>query len=276
MHQTWISVHREAGVEFALAALHPGAYPEHIHTTAELLLQLHAPGVAFVRDCPVMLRPGDLIAILPNEAHSRASSPLTQFAALEFEACELRRLTGNELPASLAPGDPLRVWRGAFSAAEVRDIERAIREDLTGVTVELRRRILERALDHPLLGRRIRASGRTGLPQELLQQARDALDCSGDLERLRHSSGFSEHHFISAFRRSFGLPPHQVLLGRRLDRARTAVIATQSRLAEIAADHGFYDQSHLCRLFKRTYAFSPLVYRRIVHLHAAPAPRGSA
>lgn len=270
MDEAWISVHREEGIEFAVSALHPGAYPEHIHTTVELLLQLHAPALAFIRDWPILLRPGDLIAILPNEAHSRTSSPLTQFAALEIDAAELRRLTGVELPASLAPGDPVRLWRGAFSPAEVRGLERAIREDLAGVTVGLRRLVLERALGHPLLRPRVRAPGRAGLPQELLQQARDALDCSGDLERLRHSSGFSEHHFISAFRRSFGLPPHQVLLGRRLDRARTAVITTSSRLVEIAADHGFYDQSHLCRLFKRAYAVSPVVYRRIVRVHTSP------
>lgn len=270
MQETWISVHREAGVEFALSTLHPGAYPEHIHTTVEFLLQLHAPGLAFIRDSPIVLQPGDLIAIMPNEAHARAPSSLTQFAALEIDAAELQRLTGVGLPAALAPADPIRVWRGAFAAAEVRALEHAVREDLTGVTIEVRRQLLERALDHPLLGRRVCPSSRASLPQEILQQARDALDCSGDLERLRRSSGFSEHHFISAFRRSFGLPPHQVLIGRRLDRVRAAVVASHARLAEIAADHGFYDQSHLCRMFKRAYAVSPMVYRRVVRLHAAP------
>lgn len=277
MREVKVSVRHEGGVEFAVSALHPGAYPEHLHRTAEFLLQLHAPGVAFIRGCPILLQPGDLVAVLPNEVHARGPSPLIQFAVLEIEPVELRRLTGADLPDTLAPEDPLRLWRGALTPREVGDLEGAIGEDLLAATADAQRRVLERALGHPLLRRGTQHARRAGLPAAVLRQARAALDSPCDLDRLRRISGFNEHYFISAFRQSFGLPPHQVLLGRKLDRARTAVITTDSRLADIAAQHGFYDQSHLCRLFKRAYASSPLAYRQRVRINAhALLPPGAA
>lgn len=268
MHETWIAVHREAGIEFAASTLHPGAYPGHLHTTAEFLLQLHGPGFASVRGCTLLLRPGDLLAILPNELHARMPSPLIQFAALEIDPAELRHRAGAELPATLEPLDPIRLWRAALSPEEVRGLEGAMLEDLVAAVARMRRLVLERALDHPVLRRGLGARCRTGLPTQVLQEARGALDCEADLERLRRISGFSWNYFITACRQSFGLPPHQLLLGRRLDRARAAVIATGDRLVDIAAEHGFYDQSHLCRLFKRAYAVSPAAYRQSVRLQA--------
>ena len=272
MREVWISVHSEGGIEFAVSAVHAGSYPEHLHTTVEFLLQLHAPGVALIRGHPILLQPGDLLAILPNEVHARDPSLLIQFAALEIEPGELRRLSGADFPDTLAPDDPVRLWRGALAPGEVCDLERAIRDDLTGVTAHAQRRILERALGHPLLRRGIRPRRPAGLPQDVLRQARAALDSADGLDQLRSISGFNEHYFISAFRQSFGLPPHQVLLGRKLDRTRVAVIATSSRLVDIAAAQGFYDQSHLCRLFKRAYAVSPAIYRQNVHLYPTALP----
>lgn len=271
-----ISVHREAGTELAVAALHSGVYPGHLHTTAEFLLQLHGPGFAYVRGLPIALEPGDLLAILPNEVHARSPGVLVQFAALEIDPAALARHTGVELPATLAPADGARLWRGALAPAEVRALERDVRDDLSGAAVRARRFLLERMLGHPLLRRRRHpGAGRSGLTHDVLRQVGIDFDSALDMERLRSISGFNGHYFISAFRESFGLPPHQVLLGRRLDRARAAVIATDTKLADIAADHGFYDQSHLCRVFKRAWALSPLEYRQSVRVYAAAPSTGA-
>lgn len=71
--------------------------------------------------------------------------------------------------------------------------------------------------------------------------------------------GLSRFHLIRSFRREFGLPPHAYLNQCRLIAARQ-MLAAGHRLADAAIEAGFYDQSQLCRLFKRTYGITPGTY----------------
>jgi AraC-like DNA-binding protein len=66
-------------------------------------------------------------------------------------------------------------------------------------------------------------------------------------------------HLVRAFRQAYGLPPHAYLTGRRVDRARTLLLAGM-RPAEAATAAGFYDQSHLTRHFRRFLATAPASY----------------
>ncbi len=59
-----------------------------------------------------------------------------------------------------------------------------------------------------------------------------------------------------AFRRTFGLPPHAYVLGRRLEAARGRILDGVP-LAEVAADVGFVDQAHLNRRFKAFLGTTP-------------------
>ena len=49
---------------------------------------------------------------------------------------------------------------------------------------------------------------------------------------------------VRAFGLEFGLPPHRYLSGRRIDRARTLLLAGVP-VADVAAEVGFHDQPHL-------------------------------
>lgn len=77
--------------------------------------------------------------------------------------------------------------------------------------------------------------------------------------QLAELSGLSPFHFIRCFRRSVGLPPHAYLTQLRLDAARCRLAAGEAP-AEAAVAVGFYDQSHLARLFKRCYGITPGQY----------------
>jgi AraC-like DNA-binding protein len=68
-------------------------------------------------------------------------------------------------------------------------------------------------------------------------------------------------HLVRAFTRRYGLPPHRYLTGRRIQLARTLLLAGQPP-AEVAVAAGFYDQSHLTRHFKRHVGVSPARYAR--------------
>jgi AraC-like DNA-binding protein len=74
--------------------------------------------------------------------------------------------------------------------------------------------------------------------------------------------GVSESHLVRAFRREYGIAPHQYLTGRRVDRARHLLLAGRT-VAETAAEVGFYDQAHLSRHFTRMLGVPPGRFARV-------------
>jgi AraC family transcriptional regulator len=63
------------------------------------------------------------------------------------------------------------------------------------------------------------------------------------------------------FRTSFGLPPHQYVLARRLSRARELLRSTSLPLGEIALACGFASASHFTNRFKQVLGGTPGEYR---------------
>lgn len=69
-------------------------------------------------------------------------------------------------------------------------------------------------------------------------------------------------HFGRAFRNSFGEPPHEYVIRRRVERAQGLMLSTDAPLSEIALDCGMADQAHLSRLFRRVVGETPRAWRR--------------
>lgn len=69
-------------------------------------------------------------------------------------------------------------------------------------------------------------------------------------------------HFGRAFRNSFGEPPHEYVIRRRIERAQGLMLSTTASLATIALECGLADQAHLSRLFRRVVGESPSAWRR--------------
>lgn len=84
------------------------------------------------------------------------------------------------------------------------------------------------------------------------------------LEQLAAAAGLSPFHFSRLFSRLMGLSPHQYLMNRRLQHARRLLSAPGGRcsIAHVAIESGFGEQSHLGRLFRRTYGVSPSEFRQ--------------
>lgn len=64
------------------------------------------------------------------------------------------------------------------------------------------------------------------------------------------------------FQRLFGLSPSRYLQEVRVGVARHLLESCDASLANIAAQCGFYDQSHFTRQFKTSMGMTPLAYRR--------------
>ncbi|HEY8924353.1 MAG TPA: helix-turn-helix transcriptional regulator, partial [Polyangia bacterium] len=74
-------------------------------------------------------------------------------------------------------------------------------------------------------------------------------------------AGYSPDHFARLFRQTFRVSPHQYLLARRIERAKTMLRDRSVPIAMIAIACGFSSQSHLNAVFKRHTGATPGQYR---------------
>jgi AraC family transcriptional regulator len=81
------------------------------------------------------------------------------------------------------------------------------------------------------------------------------------LGELAAFSALSEYHFARMFRESFGLPPHQYVLARRLAHARHLLARTTLPLGDVALACGFSSASHFSNRFRRAIGGTPGEYR---------------
>lgn len=83
------------------------------------------------------------------------------------------------------------------------------------------------------------------------------LDQPLSLAAIAGSVGSSPSHFKVLFRRAVGMPLHQYVIIRRVERARELLQSSQMPIAEVALEVGFAHQSHLARWTRRLLGVSP-------------------
>ncbi len=76
-----------------------------------------------------------------------------------------------------------------------------------------------------------------------------------------HCSPSSAYHFARQFRAATGVPPHQYVVTRRVERAHQLLRTSDLSLADIAASAGFSDQSKFSTHFKRVLGVTPRQFR---------------
>src|SRR5262249_25679950 len=107
------------------------------------------------------------------------------------------------------------------------------------------------------------ARGRDGtLPRgrlrEVVQYIEEQLGASPTLDELAAVARVSPFHFARQFKAATGLPPHQYVILRRVERAKE-LLRTEAdlALAEVALRAGFSDQSQFSYHFKRLIGVTP-------------------
>jgi AraC-like DNA-binding protein len=90
-------------------------------------------------------------------------------------------------------------------------------------------------------------------------EARDGKDVS--LAELEAVTGHDRWQLSRDFRALFGTSPYRYLVARRLDKARSLLLAGHG-IAESAIASGFADQSHFGRTFKKTFGVTPNAWLR--------------
>ena len=83
-----------------------------------------------------------------------------------------------------------------------------------------------------------------------------------NLETLVSISGMSKSTLIRTFSEIFNMTPWHYLTTIRLNAVRKLLETTDKLLTDIALETGFFDQSHLTRVFKKERGMTPGEYRR--------------
>jgi AraC family transcriptional regulator len=83
-----------------------------------------------------------------------------------------------------------------------------------------------------------------------------------EAKELPRLVNLSTSHFFRAFRISVGIPPHEYITQRRIDRVLNMLRMTNVPLLQVAVECGLRDQSHLCKVFRRVVGQSPNEWRR--------------
>lgn len=108
---------------------------------------------------------------------------------------------------------------------------------------------------------RAQARGTTGLAVPVLRRVTDYIEAHLDRDlsvvRLARVAGASTSHFKTLFRRSVGVPVHEYVIQRRVERARALLLRGDRPPMEVALDAGFSHQSHMARCMRRVLGVTP-------------------
>jgi len=105
-------------------------------------------------------------------------------------------------------------------------------------------------------GRPIRGCGTAGGVSAARDILLDQMDQPPGLQHLATQVGMAPLALLRGFKAAYGLPPHAWLIQARVRRAKDRILAGE-RLAEVAAQCGFADQSHMNRHFRRILGVTP-------------------
>lgn len=106
------------------------------------------------------------------------------------------------------------------------------------------------------------ANVKGGLSASSARKVRDFLDENFSrklaISEMAAVCGLSSYHFVRAFSRTFGMPPHQYILDLRLDFAERLLAESSLAIADIAHLSGFSSQSHFTTMMKKHRHVTPL------------------
>jgi AraC family transcriptional regulator len=109
-------------------------------------------------------------------------------------------------------------------------------------------------------------SARSGLSASQIRLITEYMDShlaeKTTIAELAARLDLTRFHFIRSFKKAAGVPPHQFMIRRRVERAKELLEDHRVTIAEVAARTGFGSAIQLTRAFRRFVGTTPSSYRR--------------
>jgi AraC family transcriptional regulator len=100
--------------------------------------------------------------------------------------------------------------------------------------------------------------------KQVLSLIEDQLAEDLSLEQIASVAEVSASHLKTLFRKSMGVPVHQYVIQRRVERAKTLLLRDDLSMADIALAAGFAHQSHMARHMRRVLGMPPRAVKRLL------------
>lgn len=267
-NQEWVKVwHDEVldGLEVHHATYITHTFARHAHEYYVIgLIEAGVQSFAY-RGKRQVTPAGDVFVIHPGEAHTgeAVSSGGYTYRTLYPSVALLQHASSDIAGVEQGvPFFPTPVIHDEEVSASLRALHLALTSDVT--PLEREARFLQ--LCTLLITRyaEIRPPERAASRERLaVQQVRHYLDehlaQPVSLSELAQLVGLSPYYVHRVFEREVGLPPHAYLESVRIREARR-LLAQGEPIAQVAAELGFSDQSHLTRRFTRLLGITPGQY----------------
>ncbi|MER7951239.1 AraC family transcriptional regulator [Streptomyces sp. NPDC096079] len=230
------------------------AYPMHVHDVWTLLI-VDDGAVRYELDRHERGTPGDTVSLLPPQVPHNGSPATSGGFRKRVLYLDLAPLDESLIgPAVDAPDlvDPLLRRR-------VGQLHAALAEPGDELEAQSRLSLIEeRLLGHlrPRLVTPVPGDADPGVAHGLRELLDARLTEGVTLDEASLLLHAHPAHLVRAFSGAFGIAPHQYLTARRIDRARRLLLDGRPPV-DVAAETGFYDQSHLNRSFKRIVGTTP-------------------
>jgi AraC family transcriptional regulator len=129
---------------------------------------------------------------------------------------------------------------------------------ITALTARVISRYSAATLPAPTRGRGMAGSEL----RRLLDWLEDNLALDVSLSTIAAFLGFSRSHLNATFRQAMGIPLHEYVVRRRVDRAKELLVNGTQCIKDIALECGFAHPSHMARHMRRILGISPSDLRR--------------
>jgi AraC-like DNA-binding protein len=255
-----------AGAHLASARYGKHHFEKHFHDEMVIAITEEGVGTCRTSSCREASGPGSIWIFAPGEYHSGEIDGHWNYRAIYIDQSGLQALASILSDESLSQ---LWIRPGLYRDEQLSRLLLAAHRCFDANTSVMERQTRWWAAMGMLFGRygepRPQAEERDA-GRKRLDTARNYLESNLSrnvaIDELASVCGLTRYHFIRSFSREFGLPPHAYASQLRLLAAKKLISAGEKPV-HAAVSVGFYDQSHLTRLFVRAYGLTPGAYRRL-------------
>jgi AraC family transcriptional regulator len=247
--------------------------PEHAVCENKIIIHLASVTLEQKIDRQVRLatvRPGDICVLPANLVHKCRWIDSTEFLAISVESILIERLANRlniarniEILPIFAQKDPLIQQLGLSLLAELQSPESSnVFYVNSAIDILIMRLLRIYSTTKPTssdMGESLTASKL----QQALNYINDNLDREIKLADMATALNMSSFYFARSFKQSMGIPPHQYLTQRRIDRAKLLLGDPALPIFEVAQSIGFRSQSHFTRVFREYTGTTPKQYRQL-------------
>lgn len=228
--------------------------PTHSHALSYFTFTLKGSYNERYGSASRLCTPGTGVGHPADEQHSqvfdRDAALLVRLALREHVTEDAASLEVSQPTSLTSPLLASAVWRLHDELQRV--------DDATDMIVE--------GLAYELAGHTLRGAAMTGGSRQRALHVRTLMRSSlrrpASIGAIASELGVSRATLYRDFKTAFGCSPGEYVRCARIDVAARALARGRRRVAEIAAECGFYDQSHFDRWFRMALGVSPSAYRR--------------